>query len=537
MEWLRIKARRNRCSVVPPYKIKMQHPTTKEKVNITNVTIKQPNNTKKNTPQKSNHPSTFHTPTSKRNQPLPGRKHPQIMPSSNRVRSNMSAQYAEAIANYIVNPADHEPVPYPNETSDEDITVNKIKTITDMQWYPQAPGNILWYACTRDSMCANVRNLYPYPKTESPLVYYSYAFSNPANTVRGIPDNGNYGSLNFTPSFGATGSAVNSYNLHGGKLIPGFSTNNFYYLMYNSTFQIALNKPLTESQFTNGLKIQVMTYGSNNKTFITIPFNSSQSNLVPISNTVTYISLSVVDAVLNDLLLEYGYTSTMLTNYSGYELISQEALPYIMNDPLITSIKKPICSILMTNTSAVLSKEGDIAGLQIPTGMKWWNFAGNYDKVARAKCSSGTLPAEHGIYGYQKMTSPDDVKFVPHMKNGTHVFDLDDETDSMIAIAKVNSTTGRNFVVTATHGIEFRSDNQLYPTVKVFKDSKVLDLANNTVTGLFQWCSNETHWQKLKSGVKTVINKSVNFIEEHGAQLLKVGEFIMKYAPMAAALL
>ena len=113
----------------------------------------------------------------------------------------------------------------------------------------------------------------------------------------------------------------------------------------------------------------------------------------------------------------------------------QRPLPYL-DDVLetIRAIRITGVSCMYTNTSAMISRQGQCVGLQLPKGANWLN---NYDFNSLAvDKKSQTLPIQNGMYGFLKPTLESDFDMKPYFFESYNDSDRDDFVYEMIVTGK-----------------------------------------------------------------------------------------------------
>jgi len=94
----------------------------------------------------------------------------------------------------------------------------------------------------------------------------------------------------------------------------------------------------------------------------------------------------------------------------GSNSFCQHALPdFAQNVPAVKSVKVLGASIMFTNTSEQISRNGSVAVAQVPCGNSWMNYLGEANLSKLNKERNAVMSIEDGSYVFLKPSSPTDV--------------------------------------------------------------------------------------------------------------------------------
>lgn len=203
-------------------------------------------------------------------------------------------------------------------------------------------------------------------------------------------------------------------------------------------------------------------------------------------------------------------------------------------------------SLMYTNTSSPLNRQGNIAGIQFGREMEWYDFAAlGYDEVANRNDST-MRPLDNGMYGWLKPTDPDDfnLKVGNVIKDATLQwggYDLDDNSEYLLMIARCDLVAGRDGQVTICHHVEYETTDTWRSQKNPNADPETYNEAMLVLSAMSQFSSNAGHLQAFGSRVAQMLGRGLRAFELNVPKVVewavKNGPTIAKYAGAAAALL
>lgn len=168
-------------------------------------------------------------------------------------------------------------------------------------------------------------------------------------------------------------------------------------------------------------------------------------------------------------------------------------------------------SLLFTNTSAEIAKNGNIIMAQLPCAQPWYNYITEYDALA-AYPTATTLSYETGGYGFWKPKGIQDFEFVTQVTSSSGVVDscyypLTPAHDYLGFFVQCdnNGVTGNGTqatIVPCWH-MEFSSSNQFHLLRPVKGNSNALTRDLQRLRTVAQFHENPLHISDLMNALKT----------------------------------
>lgn len=190
-------------------------------------------------------------------------------------------------------------------------------------------------------------------------------------------------------------------------------------------------------------------------------------------------------------------------------------------------------SVMITNTTALISRQGQVTGAQLPPGTDWRSYQ-TYESISGLQ-NSYNDDAVEGIYGFLKPEDPADFTMIseftalaPGVSNGlAEMPDLQDaafiiipERAFIVAALSTEVQTGYTGTLTMGYQVEYVSTDQWRELTVSDIHSSTLDMAINGIAHLPQWHKNEWHIDELWNDIRSFASN--------------VAQGVVKYAPIAA---
>lgn len=203
--------------------------------------------------------------------------------------------------------------------------------------------------------------------------------------------------------------------------------------------------------------------------------------------------------------------------------------------PVIKAIRTIGVSLMYTNTSGPLYRQGQITGIQLPKGSNFLDFFDRDEISSLAK--SVTFDVVHGMYVFLKPTAVADLNMKPFILDAPYTWDNDEylftlypESDYISIQARVDDANGRTGYLTHCASVEYESISQ-WSDLRVSEiDAQGVDTALRALSVIPQVHMNEFHvgdiWEWIKDAAGSVW-KGVKEVASVAGPLL----------PIAAALL
>lgn len=206
----------------------------------------------------------------------------------------------------------------------------------------------------------------------------------------------------------------------------------------------------------------------------------------------------------------------------------------------LDAVRITAVSLMCTNNSAAIQKQGTLCGVQFDKGTLW-SDAVDFDHFTSNR-KAKILPSDNGMYGFLKPLSEQDFDYLNEYTRSTngdtkeslHVFpQLSDaafiiipETAYLGIAFDINRPagtfpTGVTGYWTRAYGIEFLTNDQWRSLSRSNLSPEVLEIALHLISETPQWHENEFHIEDLWNSIKSFANKVVNGVLEYGPTVLK----------------
>jgi hypothetical protein len=363
----------------------------------------------------------------------------------------------------------------------------------------------------------------------------TYTFSGTLPTPGTITGAGGttYGVLPLNPSVmqGLPGY-VHGRSWFPARLLRGpYQGYNFYYLQSGDSISITYNGG---AQVFNVTLVKYWlgdVEESNSKTINGI------STITMTMSSTGYYALKITSATTTNTLggpepFAISFTLSS-TGPQANAYWSHQTMPFIdTNAASVDGIKVVGLSVLWTNTSPAMYKNGEIGMLQLPSTEQWPNY-NNYGVLSDIQ-DAVTLPAANGGYIYRKMQQAKDLDFKIFEENynpGTSYTDaywpLERDADFLAVAAYVPVNTGQSAKIKVSYHVEYR-------TTDVWRDTEYPDISPAAVEQallLISRCQqafeNPTHLSQLWDFFKDSIKGAYHLVKE-------AAPFMMTAAKIAA---
>jgi len=191
---------------------------------------------------------------------------------------------------------------------------------------------------------------------------------------------------------------------------------------------------------------------------------------------------------------------------------AQRAIPGFSDvASFVDAIRLTGLSLMYTNTSAPLNRQGQIVGCQLPKGSYFLNHT-NFGKVASYK-KSVTRDIVDGAYGFLKPTSVDDFKMrifelpftqVDGSVGEENVFNIYPDSDYLCLIANVTNPAGQNGYCTVGTGLEYSTLNQWIEVKPGVINEEEVDRVMQALAKVPQWHTNDYIGMTFGDGLRTL---------------------------------
>lgn len=235
--------------------------------------------------------------------------------------------------------------------------------------------------------------------------------------------------------------------------------------------------------------------------------------------------------------ISYSWDGTLVT--TGW---AQTSLPDL--DPIIGSIDQIRimgASLMFTNTSAAVARQGQSAGLQCDGQTDWIDFVG-YDAVTKGKRKHVAFENAEGMYGFLMPQEDSDFNWLGEIGNGTPTdtisgpdgiqnatFDIYPNSAYITICVNADPAFNRTGYWTNAYSVEYSSQNQ-WTSIALPEYKFHLYLAGaELVTTCPQWHQNFPHIDEIWSWVKSAASGVKDAIVDYGIPLAKAA---MTVAPL-----
>jgi hypothetical protein len=365
---------------------------------------------------------------------------------------------------------------------------------------------------------------------------YNFYFSNVNNsnvTYSAPVDNM---SLVYVPESGAvplviayaTPDASTQYSPHGdiwpAGRVQGSKQTAFWMDKWNGTHGSTLTLSISDTTNANGGDLLLNKYDDNGFLlgFASVPFTSDSGTYTFRPTVSGYYAFSyrvdVTDSSMGNAVLT-NCTLQLVTDSSTFCHITVKAYSAHMLN--YTSARITGHSMLLSNGTAVLEKEGYVSAVQSAVGFEWSNYIQmNYsDFSTQANCNKMTFVK--GAYAFAKPADENDFVFrEAHNKVGFAIqgsyFYLDQNTPVLAMMIKVDDYTELNSIVYTSATVEMQTkDPWMGPKMPLATNSEWIEAFQLVKKMPFMY-QNETHLEKIGNFLKNTLAAAPAFIRKWG---------------------
>lgn len=266
------------------------------------------------------------------------------------------------------------------------------------------------------------------------------------------------------------------------------------------------------------------------------------SRVVPGSGTAVIVPVTV----------ETTYTDANQT-VAGTLNWSHRALPNFLNQvPSIEDVRVIGASLMFSNTSNMLARQGQIVGVQLKPFTDWTEFIG-FNAISGLRTSTQKL-AEKGMYGFLKPSDPSDFNWTGEIEvvgtsrspvNAGSTFEgLDDAFFNILPssgyisiVASMDPAVQRTGYWTSAYKLEYLSDDQWRSLEHPSIQGAEVELALAAISEAPMFYENPFHFQDILDWVKGVAKRVADGVIEYGPKVINAIGTVVKGATLLAPLL
>lgn len=339
--------------------------------------------------------------------------------------------------------------------------------------------------------------------------------------------------IQFRPfKYANQGIAIHGDTLYPGK--EGDGTRTYVWITQGSSLSVLCNISCTISAYRYS-RLGVI------ESFYTSNYSASASYAPIISSAATdgYYGLDIYNTVAAAPISFTGtFRVTYLENSTHWAHLCLKDFP--QSEAKVSATRHYASSIMLSNYSAPIYRQGKIAAYQIPQGRAWWDFIG-YDNTASARMSYG-VDAVNGYYGFLKPTQQFDFNYIENCEcvDGAVVvswFNLDTPSDFLTCVCQVTDPTNISMYWTQCSAIEYRTDDQWRVQELPRIGGQAVEVARTLVSRLDQHHENPLHLDDIINFVKKAATELYSGIKTALPYVAEGALTVGKLAAMAAPLL
>lgn len=192
-------------------------------------------------------------------------------------------------------------------------------------------------------------------------------------------------------------------------------------------------------------------------------------------------------------------------------------------------------SLMYSNDSPQMYKEGRIAGVQLPANVSWMNYVDNDDTVRTLK-DSVELEAKNGMYGFVRPTAPSDFDWFSHLQRNKAgqitdgCFPIKATASFATISVRVNEEMGMKGRWTFCHGIEYQTTDIWRETGLPEYPKAIFNEATDLIVTVPNFIENPVHIAKIFAAIAKGTKATLSFIGKYGpivgAAAAKAAEFM-----------
>lgn len=381
------------------------------------------------------------------------------------------------------------------------------------------------------------------------VIYKRYPMSSPAYSWQFNPVANELGELvtagsetyvspqetkNLEP-YGATPSALNTYNPHGNILfageddnyrylwIDGDGTNSYivFQFLWDSATTSAGSRTMWIYKWDGGLRRLVTTADSgaigNTTVTVNLPVGGSKSG---------YYTVTVRNGDTAPAKLKVTTTSANQTDFWAHYTVGQLTGTTLSgNIAGVNDVRVLAANILVQNKAGPLTKQGKSVICQALKNEDWYSFYGDgqvmYDRIS-SNPSSRSFNWEDGIYGFLKPTGESDLDYIiPFVTTGSSTV-IEDvvykliQSDYIAFCVSATADGAGDAQFTFSHALEFRTRNQWLEKLPPSISSDEWESGVQAVISMEQFYHNPIHWAKIFSTIGKIARVGAPLVAKFG---------------------
>jgi len=284
----------------------------------------------------------------------------------------------------------------------------------------------------------------------------------------------------------------------------------FLALPPGSTLEVTLNK------FDGSTWFSYQTAGATDLA-PSVTFNITSTDYYSLSFTSTSAAATGNQNVKVDI---YGNGGGTITSPVGmaWGQFTSPTFENVVN--AVNSYRVNGSSLMYTNTSSPLYRQGQVVMRQLPTRSNWIDF--NSIDLLNTEQDSGIIQAVDGAYLFHKPVSAEEFSltrtFYPDPSIPVYQQDFVTEilpiSGPILIGARVTDPNGRSGYWTPSASIEFETLSQWFETEQVHLASDQLEKALVALTALPQYHTNDFHLSDIWDGIKSFASDVWSGIKE-----------------------
>lgn len=219
---------------------------------------------------------------------------------------------------------------------------------------------------------------------------------------------------------------------------------------------------------------------------------------------------------------------TGFVRVSGYcPVVCHRSMPMIEEAaPSMDSMRINAMSLMVTNRSAVIYRNGTCTGMQQPRGTHWESRVGFGAQVAAGPVNvyentvnengAETIEATEGMFGFAKTTGIEDLAMTPLAEvdpvtdeRSFREFPSRAEHDYLMIVLRIpaggDGANPRDFLITARWGVEYETRDIWRHTALPTIDPEHYEKIATAMKFVKQWHTNKFHWSDIWSAIKRVV--------------------------------
>jgi len=460
-------------------------------------------------------------------------------PGMMKLSSNLANEY-KAIQSAITMPIEVAPIRFSSPYTGARTAIAAPWTRIDCDWNPSTlgstrfPVNEMVAFSFRDPLRSNIY-LIGNPSANNYL-YTCFWF----NEESGINDNtldlscfDSKEVLFGSPTFALTGL---DFQPHGPAVFPGTTTKmpaGFYWFNAGDFFQIHLQS-YTFTGSTQGLTIIVYKWANGEV--------NEYTRFSTFSNSSTDDILSAIDEGgiggyygLGFVWEEYhtGDVCSLKVYFGGSStcVFAHRSIPNLYSNlASCPEMRINAVSMMYTNDSAPLVKQGKVVGLQLPYERQWYDICGSskgaFNFISNLQ-DSCMMPVNNGFYSYLRPRKVEDFD----MRNTAEIvlsnvvhcsWDMDAKSDYLGMSIAITPDDGKDSYFTFCFGIEYVTTDVWRQTGVPKIDPQVFDKAMHSLYRVPQYYENKTHIGEIFERIKKYAQIAGKAIVEYGPGAIKL---------------